>query len=612
MSAARTILDRVPTGSWRDAQEAEHFVQFYEQDAALVDSVGAYIRCGLESGAAAVVIATGQHWQELMQLWRTQGFDFAAALASGQLVPMDASEVLGRLMRAGRPPRAQFMEEIGVAIAGIARHWRRIVAFCEMVSLLWQSAMHSAAIELEQLWSELAGEHAFTLYCAYPLRECSADGPAFDALCDQHARTLPTECYSALPPKERLRAVSRLQYAARTLERERARRREVERELARCELELREARRHKDEFLALLAHELRNPLAPIRYAVATTRTAGCTAAQERRAQEIIERQVAHMSRLLDDLLDVSRITHSTLELRKSRVELTALIAAAIETARPMLDAKRHTLSLQLPSEPVRLEGDAVRLAQIFANLLTNAAQYTNAEGHVELGARLDGDAVVVSVRDNGIGISPEMMSKLFIPFSQARPALERSEGGLGIGLALVRGLTALHGGTVEAHSEGTGHGSEFTVRLPLAASGAPQSDAGERVDRAPRLRLLIADDNCDSAESCAALLELCGHEVHTAHAGRRALELAETLHPEVVLLDIGMPDLNGYQVAESIRAAPWGQQMILVAVTGWGQEEDKRRALAAGFDHHLTKPVDGQTLESLVSRCATVLRAARG
>ena len=614
MSALQTSLKRVPVGSWRDAQDAEHFVQFYEQDAALVDSVAAYIRRGLESGAAAVVIATGQHWQELLQLWRAQGFDFAGALASGQLVPMDAAEVLGRLMHEGRPQRAQFMEEVGAAIAGIARHWRRIVAFGEMVSLLWQGAMHGAAIELEQLWNELAGVHPLTLYCAYPLRECCADGPAFESVCDQHTRSLPSESYAVLPPKERTRAILRLQVSARRLERERARRQDAERELARCERELREAQRHKEEFLALLAHELRNPLAPIRYAVATTCSPVCTPEQHARARGIIERQVAHMGRLLDDLLDVSRITHSTLELRKSRVELTTVIAAAIETARPTLDAKRHALSLRLPSEPVRLQADPMRLAQIFSNLLINAAQYTDAEGHIELEARLKDGAVVVCVRDNGIGISPEMMPKLFTLFSQARPPLERSAEGLGIGLALVRGLAALHGGTVEARSEGIGHGSEFMVRLPVdgPANDGGHGEAAGSTRGATPLRLLVADDNRDSAESCAALLELGGHEVHAAEAGRQALELAEKLRPEVLLLDIGMPDLNGYEVARSIRAAPWGQQMILVAVTGWGQEDDKRRARDAGFDHHLTKPVDARALESLVSRCAAALRAKSG
>jgi signal transduction histidine kinase/ActR/RegA family two-component response regulator len=366
---------------------------------------------------------------------------------------------------------------------------------------------------------------------------------------------------------------------------------------------LREADRRKDEFLALLAHELRNPLAPIRYALATSRKPGRTLEQQKRAEEVIERQVAHMSRLLDDLLDVSRITHGTLELKKSPTELTLVLGAAIEAARPILDSKHHTLSLDLPKQTVRLEADPVRLAQVFSNLLINAAKYTDAGGSIELRATREASAVVVAVRDNGIGISADMMPRLFTLFSQADTALGRSEGGLGVGLALVRGLVSLHAGRVEARSDGPGRGSEFIVRLPvgvaawevsqveLSADG-PATDAG--------LKILVVDDSLDAADTCATVLELSGHEVQTAYSGRRALELARTFRPHALLLDIGLPDVNGYELARTIRAAPWAEGMVLIAVTGWGQDEDRRRALEAGFDHHLTKPIAAETLESLL------------
>ena len=390
----------------------------------------------------------------------------------------------------------------------------------------------------------------------------------------------------------------------------------AQREIAnrkRAEAALSEADRRKDEFLALLAHELRNPLAPIRYAVAMGKKTGRTPEQQRRAEEIIERQAEHMSRLLDDLLDVSRITHGTLELKKGRTELTSVVAAAIEAARPLLDARQHTLSLDLPKETVRLDADSVRIAQILSNLLINAAKYTDAGGRIELHARQEGRTVAISVKDNGIGISAEMMPKLFTLFSQARPALERSEGGLGIGLALVRGLVDLHGGTIEARSKGLNRGSEFTVHLPVVVA-APEQSAGE-ADAEPSpsepLRVLVADDNRDSAETCGMLLELAGHKVRIAHTGQAALDLAHRFHPHVLLLDIGMPELNGYQVAEAIRAAPWGRNMVLIAVTGWGQEADKRRALAAGFDHHLTKPIDVTRLEALLQGSSSLGRAAR-
>jgi PAS domain S-box-containing protein len=365
---------------------------------------------------------------------------------------------------------------------------------------------------------------------------------------------------------------------------------------------MRDADRRKDEFLALLAHELRNPLAPIRYALAAAKKSGRTPEQMRRVDEIIDRQVSHMSRLLDDLLDVSRITRGTLELKKTRTELTAVIAMAIEAARPILDTKRHTLSVDLTKEPVRIDADPVRLAQVFSNLVINAGKYTDPDGNIELTAALDGGEIVVRVRDNGIGISPEMMPRLFTMFSQAEGALTRAEGGLGIGLALARGLIALHGGTITAHSEGVGRGSEFVVRLPVTSSAAraDEGDSSEAVLGGKSLRVLVADDNRDSAMSCSAFLKLCGHDVQVAYSGRSALAIADEFRPQVILLDIGMPEMAGYEVAQRLRGKSWSARTVLIAVTGWGQERDKERATAAGFDHHLTKPVDPAALERLL------------
>ena len=381
------------------------------------------------------------------------------------------------------------------------------------------------------------------------------------------------------------------------------RRCKLEEVLQQSEEALREEDRRKDEFLALLAHELRNPLAPIRYALAANRKSGRTPEQRKRAEEIIERQVTHMSRLLDDLLDVSRITRSTLELKKSLTELTLVVGSAIETARPILDSKHHSLSVEMPKQAVRLEADAVRLAQVFSNLLINAAKYTDSGGHIQLRAALEGSEIVVAVRDNGIGISADMMPRLFVMFSQAQAALDRSEGGLGIGLSLVRGLVTLHGGRVEAHSDGPGRGSEFIVRLPVSTPVEEPADIEAEAD-APvagaGMKILVVDDNRDAADACAALLELSGHHVQTAYTGRRALELAATFRPHALLLDIGLPDLDGYQLAAKVRAAPWGRGVTLIAVTGWGQEEDRRRAFDAGFDHHLTKPIAAETVESLI------------
>jgi PAS domain S-box-containing protein len=379
----------------------------------------------------------------------------------------------------------------------------------------------------------------------------------------------------------------------------------LEQILRRSEESLREADRRKDEFLALLAHELRNPLAPIRYALAATSKPGCSAEQQRKAAEVVERQVAHMSRLLDDLLDIARITRGTLELKKDAIELHAVVASAVETARPVIDSKHHQLSVQLPDKPVRLEADAVRLAQVFANLLINAAKYTNPRGHIELRACAQPGEITVTVRDDGIGISTEMMPRLFTLFAQAHSG--REQAGLGVGLSLVRGLVALHGGTVDAHSAGLGQGSEFTVHLPTGSPAVQPVVA--QVSASPAttspLRILVVDDSRDAADICATLLELSGHRVQTAYSGRRALEVAEAFRPQLCLLDIGLPDIDGYQLARSIRATPWGEEAQLVAITGWGQEEDRRRAAEVGFDHHLTKPVAAEALDQLLRSVST-------
>jgi PAS domain S-box-containing protein len=381
----------------------------------------------------------------------------------------------------------------------------------------------------------------------------------------------------------------------------------VEERLQQSEEALRLADRRKDEFLALLAHELRNPLAPIRYAVAANKKPGRTPEQRKQAEEIIERQVTHMSRLLDDLFDVSRVTRGTLELKKTRTELTSIIGAAIETARPMLDAKHHNLTLDLPTQPVQLEADSVRLAQVFSNLLINAAKYTDPGGQIQLRARQEPGTVVISIGDNGIGISAELLSSVFTMFFRSHQALGRAEGGLGVGLSLVRGLVTLHGGSVQARSEGVGRGSEFTVRLPTVAP-LPECLDVETETECPSvgvgLKILVVDDNRDAADTCAMLLEASGHHVQTAYTGRQALELARTFHPHALLLDIGLPDIDGYKLAQQIRAAPWGHSAVLIAVTGWGQEQDRLRAVEAGFDQHLVKPICAEMVESLLQSFA--------
>ncbi|MGM9486387.1 ATP-binding protein [Ideonella sp. YS5] len=364
---------------------------------------------------------------------------------------------------------------------------------------------------------------------------------------------------------------------------------------------LREADRRKDEFLATLAHELRNPLAPIRQAAMLSTSAHATEAQKRWSHEVIERQVQHMALLLDDLLDVSRITRGVLPLRKLATELGAVIASAVETARPAIDAMKHELEIDLPAHPERLQADPLRLAQVVANLLTNAAKYTDRGGRIRLVAQRVGPEIVIEVSDNGMGIAPESMPDIFRMFAQLHPAGEGSSAGLGIGLALSKGLVELHGGSIAVRSEGIGTGSTFTVRLPVGQLPAEEGLLDGRGAAAVPMsrKVLIADDNRDAADSLAALLQLDGHETRLSFDGEGALAMYEQFEPDVCLLDIGMPGRNGYEVARTIRQMAGGRRPVLIAITGWGQESDRHRALEAGFDHHLTKPVDPRRLAQL-------------
>ncbi|MEJ0084280.1 MAG: ATP-binding protein [Pseudomonadota bacterium] len=368
------------------------------------------------------------------------------------------------------------------------------------------------------------------------------------------------------------------------------------------ERELLEADRRKDEFLATLAHELRNPLAPIRQAATIARNEHATDAQKRWSNNVIERQVQHMSLLLDDLLDVSRITHGTLQLRKQETDLQSIVSAAVETARPLIDERRHQLSADVPGD-LRINADPLRLAQVLSNLLTNAAKYTNPQGQIRVLASIQQGDLIVSVEDSGIGIANEDLPKVFGMFAQVRSAQDHAAGGLGIGLALAKGIVELHGGRIDVSSAGTGKGSRFTVRLPgasIAAAAAGTADVARNVRVAPNKCILLADDNRDAAESLAIILRLEGHEVELAHDGHSALQVFAKIRPDVALLDIGMPKANGYDVARQIRAAPGGGGVLLIAITGWAQDSDKAQSRAAGFDHHLTKPIEPEILIALL------------
>lgn len=368
----------------------------------------------------------------------------------------------------------------------------------------------------------------------------------------------------------------------------------------RLEEELLQSDRRKDEFLATLAHELRNPLAPVRYAVKVLETKGPVTPELQWAIELIERQTQHMTRLIDDLLDVNRITRNTLELRKESVELASILRSAVEASHPFIDQNQQKLILDLPSEPICLEADPVRLSQVFCNLLNNASKYSKVPeggGNIWISARREESAVFVTVRDAGIGIAPTMLGKVFEMFTQIGRSIGQSEGGLGIGLALSKRLVEMHGGSIHATSGGPGKGSEFTVRLPVLHPNvaAPSTRVSQAEQNSGR-RVLIADDNPDVLESFEIMLRIQGHDVATANDGMEALQKAEHFCPEVIVLDLGMPKLNGFDTARRLREQPWGRDAVMIALTGWGHDRDKQQSAEAGFDVHLVKPVDPTTL----------------
>jgi signal transduction histidine kinase len=404
---------------------------------------------------------------------------------------------------------------------------------------------------------------------------------------------------------ERRHAEARLSELNESLDRRVTERTEA---LQASDAQLREAGRRKDEFLATLAHELRNPLAPVRNAVEIIRRKGSSTPEMTWASELIDRQVQAMSRLIDDLMDVSRINQGKIDLQREPVALAKVLQDAVEATQPLIDEFGHHLALGLPRQDLWLDADPTRLTQAFMNLLNNAAKYMDRGGRIEVDVLPEPDAVVVTIRDTGIGIAADRLESVFEMFSQVETALSRSRGGLGIGLSLTQRLVEMHGGTVQARSAGLGHGSEFVVRVPLASrqdaepapSSNPQPAAAVPAPEAG-LRVLVADDNKDAADTLAMLLQMMGHSVRYVYDGEAAVQEAKQFNPHIVLLDIGMPKLNGYEACREIRAQAGGAAMTIAAITGWGQPEDLLSSNRAGFDHHMVKPVDPVALTELIS-----------
>jgi signal transduction histidine kinase/CheY-like chemotaxis protein len=533
-----------------------------------------------------------------------RGLDVVGARAQGRYVALDARDTLTRFMVDGWPDPARFDDTIGTLVSKTRQQAPQIHAFGEMVALLWAEGNREAAIRIEELWNELGTRMPFSLLCAYPIEAFhdTSHAKPFTDMSATHTQVIPAESYLALQGDAQLRLIAQLQQQAAALEAETIQRRHAESALRQKMEQLADADRRKDEFLAMLGHELRNPLAPVTTALQLMRLHSDEPLRVARARETIERQVEHMTRLIDDLLDVSRITRGKIDLRHEAVLLSSLVARAVEAARPVIDERGHRLTLDLPDEPVALIGDPARLEQVLANLLNNAAKYTDVGGRIWVRSFVEAGEVVLSVKDNGAGLTREMREHVFDLFVQGPEVRAYARGGLGIGLTLVRRLVEMHDGTVDVRSDGLGEGSEFIVRLPLGVASqiSPSADTtGTGLASLPKRRILVVDDNVDAADALAELLRDFGHDVRAVHDGPSAIEQAAMHRPDIVLLDIGMPGFDGYEVARRMRTE-LGLKSTLVALTGYGEARHRRLSREAGFDQHVTKPVDIRKLENLL------------
>jgi len=591
-------------------QASTHLVQFYDREFAAA-GIARFLADGLAHGRAAVVIAAPEHRDAIAAALHEVARGAPTAEAVGRLIYLDAANTLEAISDAhGEPTFEGLQRELGGRIADLAARWGRVHAYGEMVDLLAAAGRIDAAVALEEAWNALLAQLPVELLCGYRLDAFDADAGShgFQRICGAHARVRLAEP-GRLVDGEASYSVDAGRLAAELRQKDRLARHTQDR-LALLEgnhATLIEAAERvgsvKDEFLAMLGHELRNPLSPILTALQLMKLRGSGELERERA--LIERQAHHLLRLVDDLLDISRITRGKLQLCRTGVELAEVVAQAVETVRPLLAQRAHRLVVEVPTDGLLVEGDAPRLAQVVANLLMNAAKYTPGEGRIEVRATAEGGDAVLAVRDNGIGIAPELLPSVFDLFVQGPRSRDRAEGGLGLGLAIAQNLVSLHGGTIAARSEGLGRGAEFTVRLPLAVRvHRGQWAEGANVPSwAAGVRVLVVDDNVDAAETLAELLVAMGCEARVAHDGPAALLAAQDFGPGLVLLDIGLPVMDGYEVAARLRSGGF-DRLRIAALTGYGQPEDRERSRRAGFDCHFVKPLATEALQALIASVA--------
>jgi len=581
-----------------------HLVQFYEDDTFLADTVSRLIGDGLEIGDGAIIIATQQHREAIWERLIERGLDVAGLCRRGLLICVDAGETLLKISLDEFPNATRFEDVIAAAIAktnnASPHHFTR--AFGEMVALLWADGKRDAALRLEALWNDLGKRQHFSLFCAYPLNSFSSalDGQYLTKVCAEHSEVIPAESYRELTNNdERQRTITHLQQKAQLLESEMAVREQVEAQLRNKIAELADADRRKNEFLAMLGHELRNPLSAVLNAITA---ADLDESHRDRAIQIARRQTSQLARLVDDLLDVARITQGRIALRKEPIGVLSVVERSLEETRPAAEKCGQRLDLIAAPDirTIQIDADPARMQQIVSNLIHNAIKFTHPHDRIEVSLRRHGHEVTIRVRDTGIGIAPEMLPRVFDLFAQGDVAVDRAQGGLGIGLTLVKQLVAMHGGRVEARSEGLGTGSEFEISIPILGAQVQETSQDAASKARVGSRVLIVEDNADAADSMRLLLELLGHEVRVAYDGFAALKILAGNAFDVILVDIGLPAMDGYTLATRIRALPGAETMRLVALTGYGQEEDRQRALKAGFDQHLVKPIDIARLQALL------------
>jgi signal transduction histidine kinase len=597
--------DLTPQFDWTEIGRSEHFVQFYESDDYLVEAVGGFLAAGVTRGDAGLIVVTPEHREKIFKNLSKRGIDVEAMQASGLLLVLDAAQTLEKISINGTPDSRQFIDVVGGVIGRFVQGGRRLRAFGEMVALLWADGHRSEAIALEDLWNALARSYSFALLCGYPMNSFAGDSHSapFAEVCKCHSRVLPAESYASLStPAEQLREISVLQQKAQALQAEIAHRQEVEIQLRKANTALELASKAKDQLLAVLSHELRTPLTPALIAAAALESEGGLTSKMRADLAMIRRNISLETKLIDDLLDLSRVVNGSLTLQKQDVTLHSLIAEVIAMVAQEAEAKSIKLVSKLNASNDRLYADSARVHQVIWNLLNNAIKFTPHGGNIEICTSNPADGMIaVKVRDSGVGIESKALKSIFNAFDQGEHAGCPMFGGLGLGLAISKAVIEIHDGRIRAESDGPGTGATFSITLPTAAAPAATEKSGSTPppsSQARQHRILLVEDHADTLKVMRRLLETSGYFVVPAGTVADAVQAAKAQTFDLLISDIGLPDGSGLDLVRQIRQHQTNLQAV--ALTGFGMERDIQGSQRAGFVAHLTKPVDLAQLKSVI------------